>query len=150
MLADAFEEFHTICLKPPKHEVDPNTRFDYKPQLLVTEEGNYELDPAHYVSAPQLSWDAMLKQTGVQLELISDPEMYRMLANSMRGGICMIRGRYFKGNNKYMGKLFDPTKPTNYIINLDANNLYGKAMSYPMPQSGFTWLIEEQWSSINW
>ena len=87
-------------MKQPKHEIDPNTRFDIKPQLLVTEEGNYELDPAHYVSAPQLSWDAMLKQTRVQLELITDPEMYRMLANSMRGGICMISGRYSKANNK--------------------------------------------------
>ena len=83
--------------------------FDYKPQQLVTEEPNCELDPAHYVSAPQLSWDAMLKQTRVQLELITDPEMYRMLAISMRGGICMISGRYSKANNKYMGTLFDPT-----------------------------------------
>ena len=45
---------------------------------MATEEGNYELDPADYVSAPQLSWDAMLKQTRVNLELITDPEMYRM------------------------------------------------------------------------
>ena len=117
---------------------------------MVTEEGNYELDPAHYVSAPQLSWDAMLKQTRVNLELITDPEMYRMLSNAMRGGVCMISGRYSKANNKYMGSLYDCSKPTNYIIYLDANNLYGKAMSYPMPQSGFTWLTEEQWSSINW
>ena len=49
-----------------------------------------------------------------------------------------------------MGKMFDACKPTNYIINLDANNLYGKAMSYPMPQSGVTWLTEEQWSTISW
>ena len=75
ILADAFEEFRTIFLKAPKDEIDPNTGFDIKPQLVVKEEGNYELDPAHYVSAPQLSWDAMLKQTRVQLELITDPEM---------------------------------------------------------------------------
>ena len=62
----------------------------------------------------------------------------------------MISGPYSKANNKYMGTLFDPTKPKIYIINLDANNLYGKAMSYPMPQSGFTWLTEEQWSPLNW
>ena len=105
ILADALEEFRTICMKPSKHEIDPSSRFDIKPQLLVTEEGNYELDAAHYVSAPQLTWDAMLKQTGVHLELISDTEIYRMLANSMRGAIYIISGRYSKANNKYMGTL---------------------------------------------
>ena len=149
-MADAFEEFRTICLKPPKHEIDPDTRFDIKPQLVIVEEGNYELDPAHYVSAPQLSWDAMLKQIVCRLELTTDPEMYRIFANSMRGGICMISGRYSKANNKYMENLFDPRKPTNFIVNLDANNLYGKAMSSRMPQSGFTWLTDEQWAKIDW
>ena len=72
-------------MKPPKPEIEPNTRFDIKPQLLVTKEGNYKLDPPHYVSAPQLSWEALLKQTRLQLELITDREMLRMLANSMRG-----------------------------------------------------------------
>ena len=62
----------------------------------------------------------------------------------------MISGRYSKANNKDMGPLLDPNKPTIYIINLDANNLFGKAMSYPMPQSAFTWLTEEQWSKIDW
>ena len=122
-------------MKPPKHEIDPNTRFHYKPQLLVTEEGNYELDPAHYVSAPQLSWDAKLKQSLVQFDLITDPEIYRMLANSMRGDICLISGRYQKAYKKYMGTLFDPTKHQIYIINLDANNLYLNAMSFAMPHS---------------
>ena len=149
VLCDAFEEFRTICMKGPKHVIDAASMLTDNPKI-VEEEGNYELDPAHYVSAPQLSWDAMLKQTKCTLELITDPEMYRMLANSMRGGICMISGRYSKANNKYMGALFDPSKPTIYIVNLDANNLYGKAMSYPMPQSGFTWLTEEQWQPIDW
>ena len=49
-----------------------------------------------------------------------------------------------------MGNLFDPSKPINYIVNLDANNLYGKSMSYPMPQSGFTSLTYEQWPKIEW
>ena len=92
----------------------------------------------------------MLNQTPVQLEIITDPEMYRSLGNSIPGGICMSSRRSSKANNKYMGKLYDPTKPTNYISNLDANNLYGNAMSSPMPQSGFTWLREEQRSTITW
>ena len=78
----------------------------------------------------------MLKQTRVNLDLITDPELDRMLANSMRGGICMISGRYSKANNKYMGTLSYPTKPRIYISNLDANYLYGKAMSYLMPNLG--------------
>ena len=93
VFADAFEECHNICMKPPKHENDRNTRLDIKPQLLVREEGNWELDPAHYLTAPQLAWAAILKQTRVQLELLSDPEMDGMFATSMGGGIFMISGR---------------------------------------------------------
>ncbi len=59
LLADIFEAFRNVCMK------------------------NYQLDPAHYVSAPQLSWDAMLKHTGIELELISDPEMFKMLDNGI-------------------------------------------------------------------
>ena len=73
-----------------------------------------------------------------------------MLSKAMRGGIWMISGRYAKAINKYIGTRFDPKKPTNYIINLDANNINGKATSYPMPQSGVTWLSEEQWQKIDW
>ena len=49
-----------------------------------------------------------------------------------------------------MGTPFDSTKPTIYIINLETNNLYGMPMSYPMPESVFTWLSEEKWSKIDW
>ena len=109
--ADAFEEYRTICMKPPKQEIDHNTRFDIMPQLVVTEEGNEELDPADYVSAPQLSWGAMLNQTRVQLELISDTEMDRMLANSIRGGIYMISGRSSKANNNTWALSSIPQNP---------------------------------------
>ena len=69
----------------------------------MIEEGNYEQDPTPYVSETQLSWDNMLKQTRMKLELITDPEMYRILANSMRDGGWMISGRNWKANKKYMG-----------------------------------------------
>ena len=61
----------------------------------------------------------------------------------------MISGRYSNATIKYIGTLFDRRKPKSYIINLDRNNLYGKAMSFPMPNSRFPWLSEEQWSTIN-
>ncbi len=57
LLADIFEAFRDVCMK------------------------NYQLDAAHYISAPQLSWDAMLKLTNMELELISDPEMFKMIDN---------------------------------------------------------------------
>ena len=73
VVLDAVAEFRTICMKQPKHEVDPNTRFEDKPQLMRTEEGHYELDPAHYISARLLSCDAMLKKIRGNQELITDP-----------------------------------------------------------------------------
>ena len=61
----------------------------------------------------------------------------------------MLSGRYSKANNKYKLAVFDPSKPTIYTDNLEANNLYGKAKSYPMSQSGFTWLIDQQWQEVD-
>ena len=121
VLPDAVEEFRTVCMIAPKEEIDGSTRFESKHQLLVKDDGNKELDRAHYVSAPQLSWYAMLRKTRIQMELITDPEMYRLLRNSLGGGICMIICRLSKAINKYIRKLFDHTKSTSYIINLDAN-----------------------------
>lgn len=99
----------------------------------------YGLDPAHYVSAPQLSWDAMLKKTAVELELVSDPEMFKMIDNGLRGGIAVITKRYAEANNPLIGPSYNPNVPRSYIVGLDANNLYGWAMSMPLPYGGFKW-----------
>ena len=90
---------------------------------------NYNLDPAHYYTAPGLSWDVALKVTEVELELLSDPDMLLMVEKGIRGGVFMISHRYRKSNNKYMGTRYDASKPSTYITYLDANNLYGWAMS---------------------
>ena len=100
----------------------------------------YGLDPAHYFTAPGLSWDACLKITGVELELLSDPDMLLMWERCIRGGISMISNRYGEANNKYMKGGFDKNKPSKYIMYLDANNLYGCAMSMKLPTHGFKWL----------
>ena len=76
---------------------------------------NYRLDPAHYVSSPQLSWDAMLLFTGCELELISDPEMFNQISPGIRGGVSMIVHRYAKANNPEMGTAYDPAAPLSYI-----------------------------------
>ena len=111
---------------------------------------NYRLDPSHYVSSPQLSWDAMLLFTDAELELIADPQMFQMIDNGIRGGVAMIVKRYAKANNPELEADFNPNLPTSYIIYLDANNLYGWAMSQFLPYRGFRWLTTEECELIDW
>ena len=103
----------------------------------------YELDPAHYFTTPGLSWDAMLKMTKTKLELMSDVDMFLFIEKGMRGGISYITNRYGKANNKYM-KNYNPEEASKYIMYLDANNLYGWAMSQYLPTGGFKWLTEKE------
>ena len=100
----------------------------------------YGLDPAHYFTAPGLSWDACLKITGVELELLTDLDMLLMWERCIRGGISMISNRYGEANNKYMEGGFNKNKPSKYIMYLDAKNLYGCAMSKKLPTHGFKWM----------
>ena len=78
--------------------------------------------------------------TGVELELLTDPDMLLMIEKGVRGGISMISKRHGKANNKYMGEEYDPSQPSKYITYLEANNLYGWAMSKPRPISNFKWM----------
>ena len=91
----------------------------------------YELDPAHFISLPGLAWQACLKKTGV--------DMLLMIEEGIRGGICHAVHRYAKANNEYM-KDYDESKESPYIQYLDANNLYGAAMSQKLPMNGFKWV----------
>ena len=119
LLADVFENFRDICLK------------------------NYGLDPVYYYTAPGLAWDAMLKMTKINLELLSDVDKLLMVENGIRGGISIISNRYGKANNKYM-KDFNKKKPSKYLTYLDANNLYGAAMSEKLPVHSFKWMTTEE------
>ena len=83
------------------------------------------LDPAHYVSAPQTSWAAMLLHSHVDRPLNYDSEMYRMVSSGARGGVAVITKRHAKANNPLLGELYDPAQPTSWIAYMDANNLYG-------------------------
>ena len=83
-----------------------------------------------------MAWDAALKMTGVELELFKDEAMYGFIERSIRGGISMISKRFAKANNPGCRE-YDPLKPLSYLIYLDANNLYGWAMSQELPTQGF-------------
>ena len=114
LLADVFENFRNLCQE------------------------QYGLDPAHYYTSLGLSWDALLKKTEVELELFTDLEMHLFVERGMRGGISMVSKRYAKANNPQVPD-YDPNKPSKYIMYLDANNLYGWAMSKPLPKRDFKW-----------
>ena len=92
---------------------------------------NYGLCPSHYFSTPAWSWDAIGNMTKVELELIPDPDMYIFFEKGTRGEVFSISYRYSNGNNKYL-KSFDPKQESKHIY-LDANNLYGYAMSTFLP-----------------
>ena len=119
LLADVFENFRKTCLE------------------------YYKLDPCHYYTSPSLAWNSMLKMTNIQLELMTDIDMFQFTEKSLRGGISYIANRYGKANNKYM-KEYDEKAPSKYIMYLDANNLYGWAMSQYLPTGGFRWMKQKQ------
>ena len=96
----------------------------------------------------RLSWDAMLKMTNIKLELMTDIDMFQFFEKGLRGGISYITNRYGKANNKYM-KEYDEKAPSKYIMYLDANNLYGWAMSQYLPTGGFRWMTQKQIDKID-
>ena len=114
-LADVFESFRNICLK------------------------ECELDPAHFLSTQGLAWQAYLKKTKIESELLTDIDMLLMVKKGTRGGICQAIHRQAKANNKYM-KNYNKDVISSYLMYLDSNNLHGWGMSQKLPVNGFKWV----------
>ena len=119
LLVDVFNNFRNMCIK------------------------EYELDPAHFLSLPGLAWQACLKKTNIELELLTDYDMLLMVEEGIRGGICHSIHRYAKANNKYM-KNYNNNEESSYMQYLDANILYGRAMSKKLLVNGFKWLDNDK------
>lgn len=120
LLCDVFENFRDICLQ------------------------NYGLDPAHYLTVPSLSFDAMLKYTNVELELLHDYDMYLFIEKGIRGGITSCVKRYATANNQYLKSNYDPKLKNSFLTYIDGNNLYGCAMIKPIPLNSFRWMSQQE------
>lgn len=119
LLTDVFESYRSVCLR------------------------HYKLDPAHYYTAPGFSWDAMLRYTSVKLELLTDINMLHFFRKGIRGGVSTCIKRKAEANNPFVDN-YDITRPTSYIMYLDATNLYGCAMREYLPQKDFVWLTDQE------
>jgi hypothetical protein len=117
LLADIFQAFREVCMEA------------------------YKLDPAWYYTVPGLAWDAALRHTKVELELIQDEEMLFMLEKGIRGGVAQCCKRYAKAKNKYLDEHERNVQDT--IAYLDAINLYGWSMSQKLPTHGFHFIDPE-------
>ena len=113
LLSDAFESFRDLMI------------------------GEFKLDPANYLTLSGYGWDAMMLFTKMKVDLLTDPDMYLMLESNIRGGICGVSKNFASANNRYVPDTYDPSKPDTYLLYLDACNLYGMALSKPLPQSNF-------------
>ena len=108
---------------------------------------NYGLDPSHFYTGLGLACKACVKKTGVRLKLLLDPDMLLMFERGIRGGITQSVYRWAAANNPYMGSEYYKSKPTKYLQYMDANILYGWAMSRPLPTGEFCWVeFREDWS----
>ena len=119
LLADVFENFRRMSLN------------------------YYELDTCHYYTLPTLSFDACLKMTKIELKLLCDPEQFLFVENSILGGVSVVSDRYATANNEFVPD-YNPDDPTSWILFVDTNNLYGHAMSQPLPTGNFQFLFPKE------
>ena len=115
LVADVFENFRKMSLKI------------------------YHFDPAKFLSAPGLAWQADLKKTKIKLKLFTNIDTLLMVKKGIRRGMCHAIYRYAKSNNKFT-KDYDKNKESSYIKYWDVNCLYDWAMSQTLPTNKFKWV----------
>ena len=119
LLCDVFENFRSNCLQ------------------------QYNIDPCYYFSAPHFTFDAFLRHHSLTLELLSDINQYLFIIKGIRGGMSMVSKRHAVANNKYV-EGYISSKSSSFILYLDANNLYGRAMQEYLPWKNFEWMSPHQ------
>ena len=127
LLCDVFENFRSNCLQ------------------------QYNIDPCYYFSAPHFTFDAFLRHSSLTLELLSDINQYLFIIKGIRGGMSMVSKRHAVANNKYV-EGYNSSKSSSFILYLDANNLYGRAMQEYLPWKNFEWMSPHQlnYDFIKW
>ena len=135
-------EYHDLYLKSDTTLLADVFEAFRKPFFLKKKK-DYGLDPCWYLTAPAFAWDGMLKMTGVKMELLKDLDMHQFFETQIRGGVSTAFHRFANANNKYM-KDFDETKPSNFLMYLDANSLYPTTMLEPLPVDGFKWITKDE------
>ena len=132
-------DYHELYLK-----TDVLLLADVFGKFIKTSLDYYGLNPCHYFSSSGLNWHAMLKTTGIELELISDIDTHLFMEKGIKGSISYITKIYSgKANNKYMEN-YDSSKENVFIVYLDTNNLYCWAMIQNLPFGGFKWLSKKK------
>ena len=101
------------------------------------------MDCLNFFTLPGLAWSLALKYTGVELELLTSPEEYLMLEGSVRGGISTVSCRKGNANNSQLeDRPLNSSLPNKFLTYIDANNLYGFAMSQSLPVGDFKFLTD--------
>ena len=140
---DTMDDYHDLYLK-----TDVLLQADVFEKFINTCLEYYGLGPCHYFSTSGLSWDAMLKITGIKIELILEIDMHLFTEKGMRRSIPYDAKIYSKANNKYM-KCCDEYKESKFITYLHANNLCAQEMSQYLPYSEFKWLNQKEIERLN-
>ena len=123
-LADVFENFMDVCLQ------------------------HYGLDHTNNYTSPGFFWQAALKMTDVELDLLTDIDQHLFIEEGIRGRVAIVSHRYAQANAPDMEN-YSATKRDSYIMYLDANKLYGCAMSQPLSTSNFKWLTDEEMEELD-